>query len=67
VLPERHENLDRAGSFHGLEDGGRLIFKRFSFEELDEFEVYPEFIKRDIHTMLSIEGIKHEVTIEEGH
>lgn len=61
-LPENNEITDKESEFNGIEDGGRLIFRWFSFDELNQIEVYPEFIKRDIQVLLTSENIKHEVT-----
>ncbi|KRE52049.1 NUDIX hydrolase [Paenibacillus sp. Soil724D2] len=63
-LPENNEIMNKESEFYGIEDGGRLIFRWFSFDELNQIEVYPEFIKRDIHVLLTSEIIKHEVTNE---
>lgn len=63
-LPENAEIMNKNSEFNGIEDGGRLIFRWFSFDELIQIEAYPEFIKRDIHVLLTSEIIKHEVTNE---
>jgi hypothetical protein len=63
-LPENNEIISKDSEFKGIEDGSRLIFRWFLFDELDQIEIYPEFIKRDFHVLLTSELIKHEVTIE---
>lgn len=63
-LPENNEIMSKESEFNGIEEGSRLIFRWYSFDELNQTEVYPEFIKRDFHVLLSSEIIKHEVTNE---
>lgn len=63
-LPEGHEILFREGTFDGVEEDVHLLFQWFHFDELNEIEVYPEFIKRDISVMTVSKTIKHEVTVQ---
>lgn len=60
-FPEDDEILERNDEFSGVEDGGRLIFRWFTFEELEELEVYPEILRTDIRTIYETRTIKHNI------
>lgn len=61
-FPEGHEILDREGEFPGIEDGGRLIFKWFTMEELQGLSVYPVELKTDIMSVIDGSAdLKHRI------
>lgn len=61
-FPEGHEILDREGEFPGIEDGGRLIFKWFTIEELQGLSVYPVELKTDIMSVIDGSAdLKHRI------
>lgn len=60
-FPEDQEILEKKDDFNGVEDGGRLIFRWFTFEELLEIEVYPEIIRTDIRTIYETVTITHNI------
>jgi ADP-ribose pyrophosphatase YjhB (NUDIX family) len=61
-IPQDHRILKLDSQFNGFEDDGKLMFKWFSFNELDAIELHPEFIKRDFHIIETTLYIKHELT-----
>ncbi|MFD1177818.1 NUDIX hydrolase [Paenibacillus puldeungensis] len=60
-FPEGHEIVGMNGEFNGIEDGGRLIFKWFHIQELQNIEVYPERLKEDLKDLSQTNIIKHYI------
>ncbi|WP_440117805.1 NUDIX hydrolase [Paenibacillus sp. QZ-Y1] len=60
TLPENHR-LYHEMEFKGLEDNGKLMFRWFSFEELENMEIYPVFLKKELSNLHVMESIKHYV------
>ena len=60
-FPEGNEILDMNEEFGGIEDGGRLIFKWFNIQELQNIEVYPERLKEDVKNISRVSSIKHYI------
>ncbi|CAM4213350.1 NUDIX hydrolase [Paenibacillus xylanexedens] len=65
TLPEAHK-LYSETEFKGLEDNGKLTFQWFSLDELEQMEVYPVFLKKELTNLFDAKGIKHFISeIEE--
>lgn len=58
TLPEAHKLYSEI-EFKGLEDNGKLIFKWFYLDELEQMEVYPVFLKKELSNLLDAKGIRH--------
>ncbi|MGG4130716.1 hypothetical protein ABEW19_20835 [Paenibacillus illinoisensis] len=43
----------------GLEDNGKLTFRWFSLDELEHLEVYPVFLKKELHNLHDVKSIQH--------
>lgn len=58
ALPEAHK-LYREIEFKGQEDNGKLTFRWFPFDELEHLEVYPVFLKKELHNLHDAKSIQH--------
>ncbi|NMI03096.1 NUDIX hydrolase [Paenibacillus sp. SZ31] len=58
TLPEAHKLYSQV-EFNGLEDNGKLIFRWFSLDELEQMEVYPVFLRKELTNLPDAKGIKH--------
>lgn len=58
ALPEAHKLYSEI-EFKGLEDNGKLTFRWFSLDELEHMEVYPVFLKKELHNLHDVKSIQH--------
>ncbi|WP_258166391.1 NUDIX hydrolase [Paenibacillus sp. PCH8] len=58
TLPEAHKLYDEI-EFKGLEDNGKLIFRWFSLDKLEQMEIYPVFLKKELTSLPDAKRIKH--------
>ncbi|MGF9697960.1 MULTISPECIES: NUDIX hydrolase [Paenibacillus] len=58
--PEAHKLYSEI-EFKGLEDNGKLIFRWFSLEELEQMEVYPVFLKKELSNLHDAKSIQHYI------
>lgn len=58
ALPEAHKLYSQI-EFKGLEDNGKLTFRWFSLDELEHMEVYPVFLKKELHNLHDAKSIQH--------
>ncbi|PAF30866.1 NUDIX hydrolase [Paenibacillus sp. 7516] len=58
ALPEAHKLYSQI-EFKGLEDNGKLTFRWFSLDELEHMEVYPVFLKKELHNLRDVKSIQH--------
>ncbi|MBD3922948.1 NUDIX hydrolase [Paenibacillus sp. PR3] len=61
-VPDEHEILKQEDVFNGIEDDGRLIFKWFSIDQLNEIVVYPEQLKTKLLDLKVNNQIEHHIT-----
>ena len=60
-LSENQEITSINEEFKGLEDNGKLTFKWFALEELQDMEVYPTCLKTEVSSMENMKIIKHHI------
>lgn len=58
-FPDGHEVIEKDGEFKGIEDNGRLIFRWFSLDELQDLNVYPEILKTELMRWKDQDMIQH--------
>ncbi|WP_422657603.1 NUDIX hydrolase [Paenibacillus sp. EC2-1] len=63
-LPEGHELTRTDEEFLGIEEGGKLIFKWFPLEQLDQLHVYPDILKTELFNLKDKNQIKHYINDE---
>jgi len=62
-FPEGHEITKHTDEFPGVEDDGRLIFKWFPIDELQDLEVYPEILRTELLQLKRSDHIQHFVNL----
>ncbi|ANF97834.1 NUDIX hydrolase [Paenibacillus bovis] len=62
-FPEGHEITTYEDEFSGIEDEGRLIFKWFPVDELQDLEVYPEVLRSELLQLTNSNHIQHFVNL----
>ncbi|MGG4479654.1 NUDIX hydrolase [Paenibacillus illinoisensis] len=58
ALPEAHKLYSEI-EFKGMEDNGKLTFRLFPLDELEHLEVYPVFLKKELHNLHDAKSIQH--------
>ncbi|PYE47804.1 NUDIX hydrolase [Paenibacillus barcinonensis] len=57
-FPEAHSYYDEP-EFNGLENDGELTFRWFPMGELEQMEIYPVFLRKELANLRDTSGIKH--------